>query len=184
MLCAIDPGLQGAAAFFDRGRLVDAIVLPTKTKGSKQIIDGAMLGRALTSHNIVHTVIEDVFTMPGQGIASSGSFMEAKGVCYGVAEVIGSTSFVTPAVWKRGLGLIGKDKEASRNKAIELYPDKADLFTPKRLFLTKRQAQDQAEAALIGKWYLDTVQTKIDKLLTPIASGGKLPKYLMVSSAG
>jgi hypothetical protein len=161
MLCAIDPGLSGAAAFLMRGDLIDCVALPLKDKGSKQIINAKALHKQLADRLVVHTVIEDVFTRPGQGVASSGELMQAKGVCYGVADSLGSTSFVTPAAWKRHFGLIGKDKEASRLLALELFPNKPELFTPKRGKLKKRAAQDNAEAALMGRWYWDKVGKKI-----------------------
>jgi hypothetical protein len=163
MLCSIDPGLKGSAAFFVRGNLVDAITLPLREKGSKEILDARRLWKELAERYVLHTVIEDVFTRSGQGVSSNGALMQAKGICIGVAESLGSSSFVTPTVWKRHFGLIGKDKEASRLLAIELFPDKANLFTPKRRLLTKRAAQDNAEAALIGRWYWEKVGSKVER---------------------
>jgi hypothetical protein len=54
--------------------------------------------------------------------------------------------YVAPSTWKRHLGL-SKDKGASRQRAVELWPDRADLFK-----LAKHDGR--AEAALIARWYL------------------------------
>jgi crossover junction endodeoxyribonuclease RuvC len=54
---------------------------------------------------------------------------------------------VTPAMWKKRSGLIGMDKDASRVKAIQMWPHWRDLDK-------KGKGQALADAALIAKYGL------------------------------
>jgi hypothetical protein len=166
-IAAIDPGLSGAVAIIhaDTGELVHAEQLKTVPLGSGELVDAVALARVLRDYNVVHTVIENVHTRPGQGIASNGTFMCAKGVVYGVAAVHGSVSWVVPSVWKRHHNLIGQDKEASRTYALTVFGEPATrFFVPKRKVLTLRQARDLADASLIAKWYVQTGGKTITQL--------------------
>jgi crossover junction endodeoxyribonuclease RuvC len=52
--------------------------------------------------------------------------------------------FLTPACWKRAVGLPpGRDKDASRAAAIQRWPAKAELFS-------RKKDDGVAEAALIA----------------------------------
>lgn len=55
---------------------------------------------------------------------------------------------VQPGVWKRKMGLTSKDKEASRRKAIQLFP---------RASLSRKKDHDRAEALLLAE-YLKRLQ--------------------------
>jgi hypothetical protein len=56
------------------------------------------------------------------------------------------STYVTPATWTKAVGRVA-GKDASRMRAMELFPSKADLF--------KRAKDDgRADAALIAYWYL------------------------------
>jgi crossover junction endodeoxyribonuclease RuvC len=50
---------------------------------------------------------------------------------------------VAPAVWKARMGLVGKDKEASRRKALGLFP---------RAALSRKQDHNRAEALLLADY--------------------------------
>jgi hypothetical protein len=55
-------------------------------------------------------------------------------------------TYVTPATWTKAVGRAA-GKDASRMRAMELFPAKADLF--------KRAKDDgRADAALIAYWYI------------------------------
>jgi crossover junction endodeoxyribonuclease RuvC len=156
-IAGIDPGIEGAYAILDpSGNVVIAGKLHVFQAGTKQLVDARKLWRDLRDYGVVHTIIENVATRPHQGVVSSGNFMKAVGAIYGAAQINGSMSWVTPQSWKRHFDLLGTDKEASRTKALATWPDQEVFFTPKRLFLTKRAAQDAAEAALIARWYHET----------------------------
>ena len=91
-----------------------------------------------------HIAVEDVHTMPGQGIASSGKFMRAAGSIEAVGALAGdSLTLVRPQVWKKYHGLIGTDKKASLELARKIWPDG-------QLRLAKHHGR--ADALLIALW--------------------------------
>jgi len=51
---------------------------------------------------------------------------------------------VRPAEWKKSLGLTGKDKEASRQRALQLFPAQAQL--------ARKKDHHRAEAVLLAYW--------------------------------
>ena len=86
--------------------------------------------------------------MPKQGVASSFKFGVSKGVIIGILVALDiPTSYVTPTVWKKGMGL-NADKERSRKAALDRWP------LSKELFRLKKHA-DRAEAALIAVSHLN-----------------------------
>lgn len=143
----VDPGMSGAIAMVDSyGVLVDVHDMP-------------VVGGLVSAHAIVDleewemcerfgkVVIEDVHSMPKQGVASSFGFGRSKGVVEGVFAGLGiSISYVSPAKWKKQLGL-SADKSTCRRRAIELWPSKAKLFA-------RVKDDGRAEAALIAYWWL------------------------------
>lgn len=140
----IDPGSSsGAWAAIDHtGLYVGCGDLPT--------VDGrinAVELMELVWHDIpTHIAVEDVHTMPGQGIASSGKFMRAAGSIEAVAALAGdSLTLVRPQVWKRFHGLIGTEKVASLHMAREVWPSAP-------LKLAKHHGR--ADALLIASWLL------------------------------
>lgn len=157
----VDPGLSGAVAILDdAGRLVEVIDMP-QADGH---VNGAALRGAidacrweLTPYPLerVHVVawVEDVHAMPGQGVSSTFKFGRSVGVVVGVLGALDiPIRWVAPGVWKKSMGLpTGKNvtkrqaKEAARRRAMELWPDKASLFT-------RAKDDGRAEAALIA-WY-------------------------------
>ena len=54
-------------------------------------------------------------------------------------------TLVTPQAWKKDAGLIGKDKDAARARAIQLWPSWRDLDA-------KGKGQAYADAALIAMY--------------------------------
>lgn len=85
--------------------------------------------------------------MPKQGVTSVFDFGVSKGIAIGAAAAdLWSLRFVSPARWKRALGLTA-DKDQCRRRAIELWPEHAALFKLKR-------HDGRAEAALIAYWWL------------------------------
>lgn len=144
----IDPGLTGAIALLDSyGVLLNVYDMPVLDRDvSAQLVADLDDWRGLDFHRSV-TVIEDVHSMPKQGVASSFKFGRGKGVVEGVFAGAGlSLRYVAPSKWKRDLKL-SKDKGASRQLAMELWPAHVGLF--------KRVKDDgRAEAALIAWWHL------------------------------
>lgn len=145
----IDPGMTGAVAMLDSyGCLVEVADMPT--------IDGyvsAPLLYSVIDDMVAHdpemvemVVIERVASMPKQGVASTFKFGCAFGVALGVVGGMRLPSTLTrPAAWKKDMGL-NSDKERSRRRAIERWPEHADLFKLKK-------HADRAEAALLALWW-------------------------------
>jgi len=94
--------------------------------------------------------VEDVHTMPKQGIASSGKFMRAAGAIEATALLTGSPMIlVTPQRWKKHHGLIGTEKKASLELARKLWSDAP-------LKLVKHHGR--ADALLMAQWIKDQVK--------------------------
>ena len=108
-------------------------------------VAGALLAAHLSLAEPDVIVVEKVHSMPHQGVSSSFKFGKNYGIVLGVAHALSHPLVkLTPQEWKRANGLIGKEKDASRQLAMELWPDHADHF--------KRKRDDgRAEAALIAR---------------------------------
>ena len=145
----IDPGVSGAIAIVDNnGALIDAYDMPVVAgQVSAHLLATVECWKGYVDNPFGTVVIEDVHAMPKQGVTSSFNFGRSKGVVEGVFAGAGlPIEYVTPAKWKRALGLT-KDKGACRRRAIELWPAHSDKF--------KRAKDDgRAEAALIALWYV------------------------------
>lgn len=151
MILGIDPGLSGALALYSDVALVifDMPTIETVVnKKVKRAIDAYQLGNWIDLHRteISLAIVEQVGSMPEQGITSAFNFGFSTGVIHGVLagnQVPMRT--VTPAVWKRQFGLIGKGKDASRLAASRIVPQYADRWPLKK-------HDGRAEAFLLAAW--------------------------------
>lgn len=146
-LVAIDPGLTGAIAWFntleddDCEEVDDLPVIGG-------MIDAAQLDLDVAQAADVEVVLEDQHAMPGNGSKSAFSMGQTFGAILATLAIAGvPVHRVSPAKWKRGMGLTGKNKDASRRLAMELYPHLAD-----DLRLAKHH--NRADAVLLGHWWL------------------------------
>src|ERR1700722_7729021 len=128
-----DPGLNGAGAVLDeRGDILACFDLPTIGDGAQRRVDAANLADLIREHApYAFAIVEQASARPGQGVSS----MFRNGQSYGtILGVIGTLAIpvrhVSPAKWKKALGLNG-DAETSRARAIETWPDQAELFARK-----------------------------------------------------
>jgi len=88
-------------------------------------------------------ILEESQAMPGQGTRSMFTVGVGFGLWLGVLAALQMPyTRIRPQVWKKALGL-GKDKEAARLRAMQLYPG-ADL--------RRKQDHGRAEALLLA-WY-------------------------------
>ena len=71
---------------------------------------------------------------------------QLKGVCAALGLPI---FFVRPSKWKKHFDLINSSKDASRTKAIEMYPSLSDK-------LSKKKDVNKSDAILIARFYSDT----------------------------
>ena len=148
MIIAIDPGKTGAIAFlFDDASWYRVIDMPPSPR---------LLWLELASGKTdVRVILERVSAMPGQGVTSMFNFGESFGIVQGVIAAIGyPLELVRPNVWKRDMGLT-KDKEVSRMKALQLFPEAADS-------LKRKKDEGRAEALLLGLWYSRRLQVQHD----------------------
>ena len=148
----VDPGLSGAIALFVPGdRRLQVIDIPTHTVtiGGKQRkrLDARRLENELKamvgSSRVTLAAVEDVHSMPKQGVASAFSFGFVAGAIQQalVAHEIPIT-LVDPASWKRFLN-VPANKDAARRRASQLLPFGADLWP-----LAKHDGR--AEASLLA----------------------------------
>lgn len=147
MIAGIDPGASGALAILDnRGAYVAHLIMPSVKLGKSTRVNGAAIAAFLREHPVRHVYIERVAAMPGQGVSSMFTFGHAAGLVEGVVTGMGlPVDSITPQSWKRAAGLIGSDKDASRSRAIQLYPDL-------RILDLKAKGQAVADALLIARF--------------------------------
>ena len=89
--------------------------------------------------------IERVHSMPKQGVASSFKFGMGFGIWLGILAALRLPhELVTPQAWKK-LMLAGmpKEKDASRQRAMQLFPD---------VDLSLKRHHGRADALLIAEW--------------------------------
>jgi crossover junction endodeoxyribonuclease RuvC len=130
-----DPGLDGAFTVLDKfGDIVDVFDMPTvevKVGSSmkRQVAPQAIVAELrLFARDPCLAVIEKVAARPGQGTASMFGFGRSAGILEGVlAGMLIPYRLVTPQVWMKSLKL-AQGKGASRQRAMEIFPDQADRF--------------------------------------------------------
>jgi crossover junction endodeoxyribonuclease RuvC len=158
LIIAIDPGISGSICFFEDGKILDVLEMPTMTEGkkNKKQVNGSQIYneilkriRKLNKRDI-KVIIEHVSAMPGQGVTSMFNFGQSFGILKGVCSAMQLPMyFVRPVKWKKYFNLINSEKDASRTKAIEIFP----YFSPN---LAKKKDSNKADAILIASYYYET----------------------------
>ena len=158
LIIGIDPGVSGSICFLKDGKILDVIEMPVMNEGkkNKKQVNGAQIyneiNKKINSNPETKTrvVIEHVTAMPGQGVTSMFNFGQSFGVLKGICSAMRLPMFfVRPAKWKRYYNLINSEKDASRTRAIEIFPD----FSTK---LSKKKDSNKADAILIASFYYET----------------------------
>ena len=91
--------------------------------------------------------------MPGQGVTSMYNFGQSFGVIKGICAAMQLPMyFVRPAKWKKYFNLIKTEKQASRTKVIEIFPQ----FSSK---LSKKKDINKADSILIASFFNNTYHT-------------------------
>ena len=130
LIIGIDPGISGSICFFKDGRILEVIEMPVMTEGkkNKKQVNGAQINNEFLKriHNKdddIRVVIEQVSAMPGQGVTSMFNFGQSYGILKGICSAMQLPMFfVRPAKWKKYFNLINSQKDASRTRAIEIFP--------------------------------------------------------------
>ena len=158
LIIGIDPGISGSICFFEDGKVLDAIEMPTMTDGkkNKRQVNGAQIYNEIlkrvkkSDKQNVRVVIEQVSAMPGQGVTSMFNFGQSFGILKGICSAMQLPMyFVRPAKWKKYFNLINSEKDASRTKAIEIFP----YFSSQ---LSKKKDSNKADAILIASFFYET----------------------------
>ena len=85
--------------------------------------------------------------MPGQGVTSMFNFGQSFGIIKGICSAMEIPIFYTrPAKWKKYFNLINSQKDASRTKVIEMFPEISQK-------LSKKKDNNKADAILISYYF-------------------------------
>ena len=162
LIIGIDPGISGSICFLDNGKILDVIEMPIMTDGkkNKKQVNGSQVYNEITKRikqfekNQIRVVIEHVSAMPGQGVTSMFNFGQSFGILKGICTAMQLPMyFVRPTKWKKYFNLLNSEKDASRTRAIEIFPH----FSSQ---LSKKKDSNKADAILIASFYYETY--KID----------------------
>ena len=158
LIIGIDPGISGSICFFEDGKILDVVEMPTMTEGkkNKRQVNGSQIYNEILNRikridrQNIRVIIEQVSAMPGQGVTSMFNFGQSFGVLKGICSAMQLPMyFVRPAKWKKYFSLINSEKDASRTKAIEMFP----YFSSQ---LSKKKDSNKADAILIASFYHET----------------------------
>ena len=158
LIIGIDPGISGSICFFEDGKILDVVEMPTMTEGkkNKKQVNGSQLYNEISNRikqrdkKEIKVVIEQVSAMPGQGVTSMFNFGQSYGILKGICSAMRLPMyFVRPAKWKKYFNLINSEKAASRTRAIEIFP----YFSSK---LSRKKDSNKADAILIASFYYET----------------------------
>ena len=158
LVIGIDPGISGSICFFQDGKIIDVVEMPTMIEGkkNKKQVNGSQIFNEI-SYRIkkfdkkdIKVVIEQVSAMPGQGVTSMFNFGQSFGILKGICSAMQLPMyFVRPAKWKKYFNLINSEKDASRARAIEIFP----YFSSQ---LSRKKDSNKADAILIASFHHET----------------------------
>ena len=160
LIIGIDPGISGSICFFENGKIIDVIEMPTMTEGkkNKRQVNGSQIYNEINKkiekyeNQNIRVVIEQVSAMPGQGVTSMFNFGQSFGILKGICSAMQLPMyFVRPAKWKKYFSLINSEKDASRTRVIEMFP----YFSSQ---LSKKKDSNKADAILIANYHSNTIE--------------------------
>ena len=156
IIIGIDPGVSGAISVLENKKVVEIFDMPTMIDGkkNKKQVNGAqvtnIIKNTLNLYKEIVVVVEHVNAMPGQGVTSMFNFGQSFGVIKGVCSALNvPIYFVRPTKWKKYFNLIKTNKDASRTKVIEVYPEMSSK-------LYRKKDSNRADAILIARYFNDT----------------------------
>ena len=161
LIIGIDPGISGSICFFEDGKVIDIIEMPSMAEGkkNKKQVNGSQIYNEINSRikklnkQEIKVVIEQVSAMPGQGVTSMFNFGQSFGVLKGICSAMELPMyFIRPAKWKKYFNLINSEKDASRTRAIEIFP----YFSSQ---LARKKDSNKADAILIASFYYETYKS-------------------------
>jgi len=153
----IDPGIHGGLAIVaiadgTAPALVECIDIPVVGTGAKERVDVMAIRNFIDRHKPVHALIERAQAMPRQGASSGFKYGRAVGAIEAAIALCAiPMEIIEPSAWKKFYKLPGKDKEAARQKALQLFPSA-------HASLARRKDHQRAESALIALYGATTHQ--------------------------
>ena len=163
LVIGIDPGISGSICFFQDGKVNDVVEMPTMIEGkkNKKQVNGSQIFNEISyrtkkiDKKDIKVVIEQVSAMPGQGVTSMFNFGQSFGILKGICSAMQLPMyFVRPANWKKYFNLINSEKDASRARAIEIFP----YFSSQ---LSRKKDSNKADAILIASFYYETYKLEV-----------------------
>ena len=128
----------------------------TEGKKNKKQVNGSQIFNEISArikrldNKNIKVVVEQVSAMPGQGVTSMFNFGQSFGILKGICSAMQlPIYFVRPAKWKKYFNLINSEKDASRTRAIEIFP----YFSS---HLSRKKDSNKADAILIASFYYET----------------------------
>ena len=161
LIIGIDPGISGSLCFFNDGKVIDLVEMPSMAEGkkNKKQVNGAQIYNEISlrtkgiEKKNIKVVIEQVSAMPGQGVTSMFNFGQSFGVLKGICSAMQlPVYFARPAKWKKYFNLINSEKDASRTKAIEIFPYISSE-------LSKKKDANKADAILLASFFFETYKS-------------------------
>ena len=156
IIIGIDPGISGAISILENKKILEVYDTPTMIDGkkNKKQINSAqvtnIIKEKLDDEKEIAVVVEHVNAMPGQGVTSMFNFGQSFGVIKGICSALSlPIYFVRPTKWKKHFNLIRTNKEASRTKVIQVYPEISSK-------LSRKKDSNKADAILIARYFNDT----------------------------
>ncbi len=158
IIIGIDPGVSGAISILENKKVIEIFDMPTMIDGkkNKKQVNGSQVTNIIkeklndNSGKEIIVVVEHVNAMPGQGVTSMFNFGQSFGVIKGICSALSlPIYFVRPMKWKKHFNLIKTNKDASRTKVIEVYPEISSK-------LSRKKDSNKADAILIARYFNDT----------------------------
>lgn len=167
IVLGIDPGVSGGIAVVsgDAGRphVIDVWDVPRVGVGAAERVDVVQTICLIRKHAPSFAVIERAQAMPDQGGSSGFKYGRAVGhleAC--VQGLLIPMQVIEAGAWKKAHGLLRSEKEASRQRALQLFPDVAGR-------LARKIDHNRAEAILIAHYGWLIAPKPL-----PVDSGGQL----------
>ena len=156
IIFGIDPGVSGAISILEDKKILEIYDMPTMIDGkkNKKQVNGSqvtnIIKENLTTGKETVVVVEHVNAMPGQGVTSMFNFGQSFGVIKGICSALSlPIYFVRPSKWKKHFNLINTNKDASRTKVIQVYPEISSK-------LSRKKDSNKADGILIARYFSDT----------------------------
>jgi crossover junction endodeoxyribonuclease RuvC len=159
IVIGVDPGLSGGVAAIGDFGAPFLEVMPSIRAANRGVVDPGALARMLRRFGDdvrrgveCHAYLEQVHSMPQQGVSSSFKFGRAFGIVEGVLAGLGIPyTLVTPQRWQKEM-LVGTEhgstKERAAIAASRLFPD-VELRASER---SRKVHEGLADALLIAEF--------------------------------